>query len=93
MSACTHDWHRDAAAELPNGAHIFRCTRCCLHGWRKRFRRNANDPPDPIRVYCGRRQDILKARITAKIPVHYDARPMSARRARNGGYVPPGSSG
>ena len=90
---CPHDWIRDPNAERSNGPHIFRCTWCEIYGWRKRYRENKKAPPDPIRVYGGKRQEIMRERVAELSRPEISARPMSGRRGMNGGFVPPGSSG
>ena len=91
----SHDWQRTPSIERANqGAHVFRCTWCRRFGWRKRFRKNTSAPPDPIRVYGGKRQVIMLERENAPLKESkISVKPMSARRARNGGFVPGGSNG
>lgn len=93
MSDCSHDWHRDTFVERRNGPHVFFCSYCEQYGWRPRFRKNKSAPPDPIRVYGGKRQEIMRTRAVRFEPPTVTARPMSARRGANGGFVPPGSCG
>lgn len=90
---CTHDWQRVPEKELRNGPHVFQCTWCQWYGWRKKERTNRKAETDPIRVYGGKRQDVIAARVKPLEPPKMTARPMSARRGANGGYVPGGSSG
>lgn len=93
-ASCTHSWQRVPSLERGHdGPHVFECAYCGVYGWRKRFRAKANAPVDPIRVYCGKRQEIMRGRIRPLEPGRWTAKPMSARRARNGGFVPPGAGG
>jgi len=92
---CAHDWDRMPGIERGlNGPHCFLCAKCGMWGWRPRWRISSTADPDPIRIYCPRRQATMHQRALVRSTTQeITARPMSARRARNGGYVPPGSGG
>lgn len=92
VGTCVHRWERAADYERGNGSHVFRCAWCHTFGWRPSVRRNRTAPPDPVRVYGGKRQELL-ARFVPLVESRVTARPMSARRGAHGGYVPPGSGG